>query len=405
MSIKHKFIFIILVSFVVIALVVTGCTAGISRGWAGGAVTADGKLIVASMNGKIIAIDPSNNAIIGNPVQLNVQLSGGLSCIPSCSSQSAGLVIYASPVVLNTTASGTLVYIAGTDGKLYAYTFNNNVWSAEPEWVYPRSGTMSGTIIGGMVIANDVVYFATSDGTIYALTDDLQKEWSYKINSKIWSAPVVDGNTLYIGCFNKTVYALNTADGTEKWEYKTDGSISATPVIYNNTVYIGDYDRCFYALDAANGNLVWKFPSDTAGSDKPQNFFWAKPVVLNGVIYAPCLDGNLYALDAANGNLVKKYVLGDSIVSSPVVIGNSIVVATSVASTNVKQQRGKVYIIDIIAGSHQELDLSPMEDINAPLFAQGSIVYIHTNRDNLYSIDTATKGSQLKLLFNLSAVK
>ena len=258
MSIKQKFTLVIVAVLVLGALIITSCTSGIALGWAGGTVS-DGDIFVASMNGKIIAIDASNNAILGNSVQLTVTISGGLSC--ACSAQSTPLVIYASPVVSDTAdPNAKVVYVAGTDGKLYAYTFKDNVWSSEPEWVYPRSGTMDGVVIGGIVLANDNVYFATSDGTVYALTSDLQKVWAHKINSKIWSAPVVDGNTLYIGCFNKTVYALNIADGTEKWTYKTDGAINSTPVIYNNTVYIGDYSRHFYALDAASGNPVWIFP-------------------------------------------------------------------------------------------------------------------------------------------------
>ena len=103
-----------------------------------------------------------------------------------------------------------------------------------------------------IILHNNSIYFATSDGTVYALNaKDLTLKWSQKIDSKIWSAPAVDGTTLYIGCFDKTVYALNTADGSEKWKYKTDGAINSTPVIYNNTVYIGDYNRHFYALDAS----------------------------------------------------------------------------------------------------------------------------------------------------------
>jgi len=132
-SIKQKLILIILAVILLSALIVTGCTKGISRGWAGGAVTSDGKLFVASMNGRIIPIDASSNAILGQAFQVTVTSSGGLSCIPSCSSQSTPLVIYASPVVLNTAdPNSKVVYIGGTDGKLYAYTFNNNAWSAEP---------------------------------------------------------------------------------------------------------------------------------------------------------------------------------------------------------------------------------------------------------------------------------
>lgn len=405
MNIKRKFFLVILAIIVLGGLLVTGCTKGIARGWAGGAVTPNGKMFVASMTGRIIAIDASTNAVLGTPAQLVTTASGGLSCLPSsCSGQSsAGVVIYASPEV-----SGQIVYVGGTDGKVYGYQFVDNSLLKDPEWVYPRQGTMSGYIIGGIVVANDSVYFATSDGVVYALNaNGLYLEWSKKIDNKIWSAPIVDGDTLYIGSFGKTVYALNTTDGSEKWTYKTDGAISSTPVVDGNNIYIGDYDRYFYALDKATGNLVWKFPPPNEVTDTPRNWFWAQPAVLNGVIYAPCLDGDVYALDAANGNLVNKYVLGNSISSSPVVIGDSIVVATSVASTDPKKQiNNKVYIIDPTDKSRREVDLPDYEDVNAPLFNYGSIVYIHTSKDNLYWIDTAAQDVKLSPNpINLTTVK
>ena len=411
MSIKQKFILGILATLLLVALTLTSCTGGISRGWAGGTVY-NGTIFVASKNGKIIAIDSSNNTTLGAPVQLSVTASGG---ILSCSSSSSPLVIYVSPVVLNTPDPGTVVYIGGVDGKIHGFLFKDGALvEKNPTFL---SDQLKGPIIGGITIGNNTLYFATSDGTVYALNPkDLSINWSHKINSKIWSAPVVDGDTLYIGCFNKTVYALNTADGTEKWKYKTDGSINSTPVIYNNTVYIGDYDRHFYALDAASGTLVWKFPSDDTGANNPKNFFWAKPVEINGVIYAPNLDGNVYALDAATGNLVHKYELGDSIASSPVAFGmngNYLAVATSVSSTDPKKQKGAVYVINTTDTTRKDIVVSasaipsfsiPGEDINAPLFAQinGNVVYVHTSKDNLYSIDTAAKGSQP---INLSIVK
>lgn len=422
MNIKHKIILIIIAVFLLGTLIVTGCTSGggltcanpISRGWAGGTVY-DSTIFVASMKGQVIALDSSNNTTLGKPIQLLVPTSSGLL---SCSQSSTPLLMYASPVVLNTTDPGTVVYVGGVDGKIHGFLFKDKALvEKNPTWLYePRNN--SGAIIGGIMVLNDTVYFATNDGTIYALNaKDLSEKWTHKINSKIWSAPVVDGNTLYIGCFNKTVYALNIADGTEKWKYKTDGSLNSTPVIYNNTIYIGNYNRHFYALDATTGNLVWEFPKDDKSADSPHNWFWANPVEINGVIYAPCLDGNIYALDAANGNLVHKYELGDSISSSPVAFGtngNYLAVATSVASTDVKKQRGKVYIINTTDASKKDVVISasaipyfdvPGEDINAPLFAQvnGNIVYVHTNRDNLYSIDTAAKQTQNKL--NLSTVK
>ena len=390
MKIKHKII-IILTTLLAGILVVTGCTSGAtSRGWAGGAVS-DGKLFVASMNGKLIAIDSSTGMILGNAVQLTTSSSGGLSC--SCSGAGSTVAIYASPVL-----QGQMVYIGGTDGKLYAYVFENNALRAEPEWIYPRQGTMSGAIIGGLVIANGTIYFATSDGILYALNaDGLYEEWTYDIGDKTWSAPVIDGDTLYIGSFDKKLYALNAADGTLKWEYETKGSISSTPIVYDNKIYIGDYSRHFYALDT-NGRLVWEYPpTDDENEENPQNWFWATPVVLDGVVYAPCLDGNVYALDAATGNLTYKYVLGNSISSSPVIAGDAIVVAT----TDLYKKTGKVFVIKPQNKSQEELD-SFTEGIDAPLFVCNDIVYVHTTKDNLYGINPVTKAKQT---FSLSTVK
>jgi outer membrane protein assembly factor BamB len=194
---------------------------------------------------------------------------------------------------------------------------------------------------------------------------------------------------------------MNTTDGTKLWEYETGGAISSTPIVYDNKVYIGDYDRQFYALDAKSGKLVWKFPSDNQSADNPQNWFWAKPVVLNSIIYAPCLDGNVYALDASNGNLVHKFEFSDSISSSPVIIGDSIIVATTVATSNQSKQAGHVYSINTLDKSQKELD-SFAEGINAPLFVNGDVVYVHTTKDNLYGINILTKTRQT---FSLSTVK
>ncbi len=408
MSIKQKSILVILTVLVLGALIITSCTGGIARGWAGGVVS-DGTLFVASMRGKLVAIDATGDQLksIGTSVQLLVTTSGGLSCIPSCGTQSAPVVIYASPVVSGTTVSTSttsetkVICVGGTDNKLYAYTFTNNVWSKDPEWIYPRQGTMSGAIIGGIIVDNNTIYFATSDGTVYALNaSDLSFKWSQKIDSKIWSAPTVDGTALYVGCFDKAIYALNSADGSVKWKTKTEGAINSTPVVYNNMVYIGDYSRHFYALDTATGNVIWTFPSSDMGTGNPQNFFWAKPVVLNGIIYAANLDGNVYALDLATGKLLKTYTLSYSIASSPVVVGNYLVVATSVSSYAPTKQKVNIYIIDTTDGSKKEVIIPDNNyfknaAINAPLFAYGNTVYIHTTKDNLWEIDTLTKTIKL----------
>ena len=419
MNVKHKLIIVISGAALAGTLLLTscsplGCATVIARGWPGGTLD-NGSLFVASMNGKIIAVDPTKNTVIGSPVQITYSASGGLlGCAPSSSSVS----FYTTPVVQDVTVTDTqsadfpgyqMVYVGGwQNGIIYAYKFENGKWSADPEYVYPRQGSGPDKIVGNLTLANNSIYYATSDGTVYALNAaDLSKEWSVKIDSKIWSAPTIDGTTLYLGCFKKNLYALNTADGSEKWHYQTAGSINSTPVVNNSTVYIGDYDRDFYAIDASSGKLIWKFPAaDTASNNIPGNFFWAQPVVVNGVIYAPNLDGHVYALETATGKLVKNFSLGYSISSSPVVVGNNIVVATSVASYAESKQKVNIYIINAADNSVSlPITLPLHEAVNAPLFADGNIVYVHTYKDNLYTINTAAPQTQPTLLFDLSTLK
>ncbi|GAH26332.1 unnamed protein product, partial [marine sediment metagenome] len=63
--------------------------------------------------------------------------------------------------------------------------------------------------------------------------------------------------TLYIGSFDKKLYALSTDDGSKRWEFETEGAITSTPLVYDGVVYIGSFDRYFYAIDATNGSLIW----------------------------------------------------------------------------------------------------------------------------------------------------
>jgi eukaryotic-like serine/threonine-protein kinase len=389
-TVKHKKLLIIPVVLLLLILVVSGCTRSTpSRGWAGCAVH-DGTLFVASMSGRIIAIDTASGTILEPSPQLLVQTSGGFSC--SCGKSISPVVIFASPVV-----EGTIVYISGMDGRVYAYSFVDNKLKDTSEWMYPRQGSMTGSVVGGMVLSEGKLYFATSDGAVYALkADGLYEEWKVELGDKIWSAPILDGDTLYVGSLDKKVYALNTSDGSTKWKLELDGGISAAPVVYDNKVFIGDYNRHFYALNAANGEIVWQFPSDDKNADSPKNWFWATPVIVNNVVYAPSLDGNVYALNAGTGNLIKKFVLGDSISSSPVVIGDSVIVAT----TDLYKKKSKLFLINTTDNSQQELE-SYDEGINAALFAANGFVYIHTTKDNLYGINPETKAEQT---FSLSTV-
>lgn len=356
---------VLLVIFILaVSLVGLGCVKGlVPIGWSGGAVS-DGTLFVGSKEGRLVAINLDDESRLWTEALRQVSQSGLFGCSPmmgggGCGG-AAGVAIYGTPVIY-----GELVYIAGYNGKIYAY----NTEGLALRWVYPREDYLE-PFVGGLIAAEGKLYIGGTDGIVYALdpaTGD--KLWEFQTGDKIWGTPAVHGDTLFIGSFDKKLYALNTADGRKKWEFTAEGSIIATPLVYNDVVYIGSFDRNLYALNAFDGSLKWKFTGE--------NWFWAEPVVLNDVIYAPCLDGNVYALKAANGAKITEYDLDSPVSSRPAIVNGSIIFTT---------RKGVIYSLD--AGANAIGQLADFEqDVDGPLTAYEGIVYIHTQDLSLQRIN------------------
>ena len=383
----HNRVLLILALLLVGVITVSGCTAAgrqMAQGWAGGVVS-DGTIFVGSMEGKLVALGVSDGNFRGDPVALVAQAqSSGFACIPTAGT--SAVAVYGSPVI-----DGDLVYIGGYDGKVRAYLFESGRLRAEPRWI-SRQGDIGGSIIGGLVVAGGRVYFGATDGRVYALdAADGHKLWDSlpggKTGSKIWSTPVVAGDTLFIGSFDHKLYALDTTDGTEKWAFETEGTIVSTPVVSSGKVYIGSFDRRVYAVNATSGEEVWRFPETDDEVDTPIGWFWATLLLHDGAVYAPNLDGRVYVINANSGNRISNFDLGGPITSTPVLVNDLVIVATT--STNRAKQESKVFALDTTSKQQTELkDLK--ESIHAPLFADGTTVYVHTMENFLYAIDTET---------------
>ncbi len=391
LQIKHKRAIGLLALVLLGLLILASCTAagarGIAQGWAGG-VVADGTVFVGSMEGKVLALDAADGTRRGQPIALlALAPSGGFGCTGGGTS---AVAIYSSPAF----ADG-LLYVGGYDGKVNAFTFVDGQLRTEPRWIYPRTGDVGPPIIGGLVTTGGKVYVTSGGGSVFALdAADGFKEWEFDTGTRIWAAPAAEDGTVYVGSFDKKLYALDADNGDLKWEFPTGGTIATTPVVAGDTVIVGSFDRHLYAVDTANGQEKWRFPAQ--GQDGPTGWFWTRPLVHDGVVYAPNLDGKVYAVDVLNGASVGVYDLGLPISSSPVAVGDAIIVATSV--TNRAKRQGKVY--SLTAGGNQATLLQDInETIFAPLFANDTTVYVQTMTNNLYAINAASGASQK---FNLS---
>lgn len=374
-------ILILTVAILIIGIIGFSCVQGLRTvGWSGGAVS-DSTLYVGTSEGRLVSVDLTDDSRHWAE-KLAVSSSGGglFGCIPAgggCAGAS-GVAIYGTP-----SFSDELVYIAGYNGKIYAYTKD-----LVTRWVYPREGYLP-PIVGGIVVSDGKVFFGCSDGKvggndvngpIFALdaeTGDPVWDSPFYIDTgeKIWSTPVVSDGTLYIGSFDKKVYAINTTDGTKKWEYLTEGIVTATPLVADGIVYVGSHDRYFYALDAGDGTLRWTYEAG--------NWFWAKPVIYEGKIYAGCLDGKVYVFDAATGNYLNEFNLEGPLAAEPVIFEDNVIFCT---------REGTLYSINATQNTLRQLAVLSEDDlnVNGPLAIDDGIVYIHTPDLLLHRVNAET---------------
>lgn len=369
-------IIVLVVMCVIIGMAGLSCVQGLNTiGWSGGAV--DGNILyVGSEEGRLVSVDMTDSSRHWSEALKSSSSSGGLfgctSLTAGCGGAGAAVAIYGTPAI-----SGDLVFIAGYNGKVYAYAKDGLTL----RWVYPRDSYLP-SIVGSVVVADDIVYFGTSGGkydgknvggavlALDAFTGDPVWDSPYFTDDKIWATPLVDRGTLYIGSFDKKISAVDAATGAEKWTYLTEGSVIAEPLIVDNTIYIGSLDRNFYALDAGTGAYKWSFMGE--------NWFWSQAVSLDGKIYAANLDGKVYVLDPASGNLLDTYDLEEALAASPVINGSDIIFAT---------REGAVYVVDTVLNQADLLVTLADTTINGPLAFNDGIIYVHTQDASLQRIN------------------
>ena len=357
-----------ILSLLVVLFVVSCSGTPVQKGWSGGTLQGN-FLYLGSRDGRIISVDVSKGSRewASDPLK-----TLGATSLLGCSPASQPVALYGTPAV-----SDNETYIGGYDGRVYSYVPGET----SPDRIFPKDGRV-GAVVGSVVVQSASVYFGAADGKVYSLSDRLQQQWEFQTGAKIWSTPAVQDGTLYIGSFDKKLYALDASTGEKKWEFLTGGVITATPVIVNGTVYVGSFDQSFYAIDSASGQQRWRFDA--------KNGFWATAVVVDGTVYAPALDGKVYVL-STGGEKIASIDMGAPISSSPVLVGSTLVLATEQSPGTATVKAGAaIWAIDTSANQGRELARLPGEKVYAPLAAGQGSVYVHTDRDALYAVDVTS---------------
>ncbi|CAF2035826.1 unnamed protein product [Rotaria magnacalcarata] len=172
------------------------------------------------------------------------------------------------------------------------------------------------------------LYVASLGGDVFAFqSDDGKLLWKQPLDKAIFSTIAIwNEKFLLVGCVDQTLYCLDSGNGQKKWTFSTHGPIFSSPCLFNNTVYIGCHDRYLYAIDLSTeqkGILKWKclFSSMIYGS--PFVYDNGRMVIVGST------DGCLRILNTQSGEIVcETKVDGNGLFSSPVVYLNFILVGS-----------------------------------------------------------------------------
>ncbi|OIR15008.1 serine/threonine-protein kinase AfsK [mine drainage metagenome] len=208
------------------------------------AIGPDGRIYVGASDSTFYALDASGNelwtyktggeivdsaAVAADGTVYFGSLDGSVYALKSDGtlkwSYATGNAIDASPTL---GADGT-IYIGSTDGHVYALT-----QAGALKWMYPASGATALQPIysTAAIRADGSLVLGTSNNEVLCLNPDGTMRWTTPLGDWADSSPVVDSNgNIYIGCYDKQIYALNGTSGaqyTEWSQYRRDPQHVAT---------------------------------------------------------------------------------------------------------------------------------------------------------------------------------
>lgn len=208
------------------------------------------------------------------------------------------------PFVASPVVDSGLLYVGGLDSMLYCIVADRGTIK------WKRS--VHGEVRSRVALGKKTLYCVSGDGNLYAISRaDGAVVWTFHTRGEkkyspfafadyFFSAPVPDGDIVYFGSGDGSVYAVNRVTGQLVWKFVTGDVVHSTPSIAGDNLYIGSFDGFVYCLNKRSGRLIWKFKS--VGQEYfPKGEMNGSPLAAGNNVYIGGRDYNFYALDAARG--------------------------------------------------------------------------------------------------------
>ena len=123
----------------------------------------------------------------------------------------------------------------GSDGTVYVGSFDSRLYALDPvsgavRWSFQTSDHIYASPALGQdrAGATNAIYFASTNGSVYALTPQGRLLWRYDTGEPVRSSPVLGRlpgrprrGIVYVGSSNGRLYAINAGTERLRWSYDT----------------------------------------------------------------------------------------------------------------------------------------------------------------------------------------
>lgn len=235
--------------------------------------------------------------------------------------------------------------------------------------------------IFGLTLADSTIYFGVGQTKKSFRAYDIRKgryDWTLKL-AAVESAPVVEGEHIYVADRSRRLTCLKRKDGSVLWQSKDGSTIRDAPIAAaGNLVYLHQNGNLTSRrMDTGALNWTVTLPSNLRAS--PQKSY-TSPAATEDQIFVTTLSGQLLAYGSEHGNILWSYDCGSPIYAPPSSDG-SLVFATA--------SSGTVYCLNAEAGTlvwsyHVGSVIS-----TAPVIA-GTRLVVTANRGDIILLDRLT---------------
>ncbi|WP_298842666.1 PQQ-binding-like beta-propeller repeat protein [uncultured Roseobacter sp.] len=281
----------------------------------GGLAFADGRVFVSSGYGTLVALDAVSGELLWRQ-----RLEGTGSGAPS--------------------VSGGLVYLTSGDDTGWAVSAEDGrvIWqlTASPD---------ENNVLGAPApaIAGDLAIFGFGSGEIQAVfRRGGLRRWDASVVGErfgralsnvgdVTGAPVIAGNSVYVGNQSGRIVSLNLGSGERRWTAR-DGATGPVQPAGDSIFAVSDLGQ-LVRIDSATGERIWAVNLPGFVKDRPNRraeiFVHHGPILAGGRIHLASSDGLLRSFDPVDGTLTGSVEIPGGATSAPVVAGNVLYVVST----------------------------------------------------------------------------